>query len=201
MRRALQPCGAQHLKPVSDGWTDGRDTTVGLRLGITAFLTVAPTMQSQDTYRLKLQQTAASLKAWSGFVADVARVEMQEEGDAWRLALTPMASRACPVEMVLDGAAPKFDLRLGTETYEDLDLPSLDLVLPMVEAVTEGRVVTRRTASAITGLPLAVSTHLKLADGTALDFPATDQSANGRNGAVESRVVHYLPYRRPNERD
>lgn len=156
-------------------------------------------MQSHDSYRLDLQQLAASLKAWSGFVADVAHVDMHEEGNAWRIALTPAAAGACPVEIVLDGNAPRADVRLGDETYEDWQVPALDVVLPMLEAVSEGRVVTRRTTSAITGLPLAVSTHLQLADGTTFDF--TPQGAgNPAAAAVEDRETHYLPYRRGNGR-
>lgn len=154
-------------------------------------------MRSPDTYRLKLQQLTASLKAWSGFVADVARVEAGEAGNAWRLALTPAAPGACPIEIVLDGSEPRCDLRIGTELVEDWRLPSLDVVLPLVEAVTEGRVVTRRLSSAVTALPLGVSTHVRLADGSAIVLPPLADGQGLPNGAVESRETHYLPYRKP----
>ena len=49
-------------------------------------------MISDDTYRAKLQQTIAAIKAWTGFVADVARVEEGELPGAWRLALTPRST-------------------------------------------------------------------------------------------------------------
>lgn len=154
-------------------------------------------MPADDTHRLKLQQVIASLTAWTGFVADVAKVEMSEVGQAWRLALQPRAAHACPVEIVLDGSSSRCDLRIASETYEDWPLPALDIVLPLVEAVVDGRVVTRHTSSAVTGLPLGVSTLINLADGRLIeispDKPAgREQSAE----AAEIRDIHYLPFRR-----
>lgn len=153
-------------------------------------------MQSLDTYRLNLQQVIASIKAWSGFVADVARIETHDEGNGWRLAMQPLAPGACPVEMLLDGSELKCDLKIGAETYEDLDLPSLDMVLPLVQAVANGRVVTRLTRSFATGLPIGSDTLIKLADGTEIVLPAP--SAGGAaDAAIEIRNVHFLPYRKP----
>ena len=151
-------------------------------------------MQSQDTYRLKLQQTVASIRAWSGFVADVARVEVDEAGadGAWRLKLTPFAAGACPLEIVLDGSEPLGDVRIGDQTVERWPLPSLDIVLPLVEAVSEGRVATRRTASAATGTLLAISTLVRLSDGRVVELSAPAASVVG-----VCRDTHYLPYRKP----
>lgn len=154
-------------------------------------------MPADDTYRLKLQQVIASLKAWTGFVADVAKVEVSEVGEAWRIALQPKAAHACAMEMVLDGASPRCDLRIASETYEDWPLPSLDIVLPLIEAVAEGKVVTRRTASATTGMPLGVTTLIRLADGRLLES-SHEGSADRELSAdtIQIRDTHYLPYRR-----
>lgn len=153
-------------------------------------------MQSLDTYRLQLQQVVASVKAWSGFVADVARVETDEEGHGWRLAMQPLAPGACPVEMLLDGSELKCDLKIGAETYEDLGLSSLDMVLPLVQAVANGRVVTRMTRSAATGLPIGTDTLIRLEDGTEIVLPAAPLGC-AADAAVETRNVHFLPYRKP----
>jgi hypothetical protein len=154
-------------------------------------------MPADDTHRLKLQQVIASLKAWTGFVADVARVEVAEVGQAWRIALQPQAAHACPMEIVLDGASTRCDLRVASETYEDWPLPSLDIVLPLIEAVAEGKVVTRRTSSATTGMPLGVTTLIRLADGRLLES-SHDRSADRELSAeaIQIRDTHYLPYRR-----
>jgi hypothetical protein len=158
-------------------------------------------MPADDTHRVKLQQLIASLKAWSGFVADVAKVEVTEIGQAWRILLQPKAASACPMEMLLDGGSTRCDLRIAGETYEDWPLPSLDIVLPLIEAVAEGRVVTRYTSSAATGLPLSVATVISLADGrhleTSLDRPGHRAPAAD---AVQIRDTHYLPYRRADVR-
>ena len=152
-------------------------------------------MQPLDSYRLQLSQLVASIKAWSGFVADVAKVEMQEIGEGWRLAMLPTAPGACPLEVVLDGREPKCDLKVGREIYEDWPLPSLDIVLPLVEAVAEGRIVTRQMVSAATGLPLAVSTQIALANGTRIELPSGRPDISGP--ASLARSIHYVPYRKP----
>ena len=154
-------------------------------------------MQSLETYRLKLQQVVASIKAWSGFVADVARLETQGEGHGWRLAMQPLAPGACPVEMFLDGSELKCDLKVGSETYEDLSIPSLDLVLPLVQAVANGRVVTRLTRSAVTGLPIGADTLIRLADGSEIVLPGPAGAGGAADAAIETRNVHFLPYRKP----
>lgn len=151
-------------------------------------------MHSLDTYRQHVQQLAASIKAWSGFVADVARVEVEEAGDGWRFAMTPSAPGACPVEVVLDGRELRCDLRIAGETVEDWRPPSLDVFLPLMKAVADGNVVTRVVSSAVTTLPIATSTHVRLADGRNLVVPELPDVAAER---VEAREVHYLPYRRP----
>jgi hypothetical protein len=161
-------------------------------------------MISDDTYRAKLQQTIAAIKAWTGFVADVARVEEGEIPGAWRLALTPRSARACPIEIVLRDDQ-RCDLRVGGETYEDLALTSedrstsLDLMLPLLEAVVEGNVLTRRISSAGTGLLCSVASIVTLQDGTRFEHVHAPARLNGAAvpDAVEIRDIHYLPYRRP----
>ena len=156
-------------------------------------------MQSYDTSRVKLEQLIASIRAWTGFVADVARVEISEEGTGYRIALQPRAAGACPLEFVLDGHEPKCDLMLGGTMYKNVPLPSLDVVLPLLEAVVDGRVVTQRTLSAATGLLKGVSTSIRLADGRVIEpkQPSVTAGNLGDDAGLESREVHYLPYRRP----
>jgi hypothetical protein len=164
-------------------------------------------MLSDDTYRARLQQTIASIKAWTGFVADVARVEEGEIPGAWRLALTPRSARACSVEIVLRHDQ-QCDMRIATETYEDLALTSrdpattLDVMLPLLEAIANGNVLTRRISSAATGLLCSVASIVTLRDGTVIEHvhvaPGPDPAAI--SGAVEIRDTHYLPYRRLGDR-
>lgn len=153
-------------------------------------------MLSDDTYRAKLQQTMASLKAWTGFVADVARVEEATVGSAWRIAIFPKAANACPVEIVLR-QDQRFDISIGEETYEDQVIQSLDMFLPLLEAVADGRVVTRRTASAATGLLHSVATIVDLSDGSQYArVRANPATAGLSTDGTEAIDTHYLPYRR-----
>ena len=152
-------------------------------------------MQAQDSYRHKLQQLAASIRAWSGFVSDVCRVEVSEEAASCRLALSPFAAGACPIEVVIDGAEMTCDMRIGAEIVRGWRPSSLDEFLPLLKAITEGRVITRRLMSAATGLPLAVSTQIWLEDGRTYVLPPPDGSAP--DGLQECRERHWLPYRKP----
>lgn len=154
-------------------------------------------MRSPDSFRQTLQQLTASIKAWSGFVGDVARVEVREDGLAWRVAMQPFIAGACPLVLELKGSGEACDLEVGNQRYTDWPLASIDLILPLMEAVVEGNVITRRMSSAATGAPLGITTEIRLADGRVLE-PAEAARPNGLfPGAVEGRVTHYLPYRRP----
>lgn len=153
-------------------------------------------MLSEDTYRQKLRELAASVRAWSGFIADVARVEIGEDGGHLRIRMEPRASRACPVELLIDDRQPVCDLTIAGETYEGWQLPRLEAVLPMLEAVAAGRVITRHATSAATRIGYGVSTEIRLADGTSLT-PASNGVAGSPGEHVEMRNTHYLPYRKP----
>lgn len=159
-------------------------------------------MLSDDVYRARRALTIAELSAWTGFVADVASVEYGSIDGAWRIAMTPRCSTACPVELLLRDDQ-KFDLRIGSETYEDRPIESLDAFLPLLQAIADGRVVTRRTLSALTGLLRETETFVYVApsntfhgrlgspDGRSLPPPLPGE-ANG----LEIRELHYVPYRR-----
>jgi hypothetical protein len=153
-------------------------------------------MLSDDVFRSKLGQTAAALKAWTGFVADVARPEVDEAPGTFRLALTPATPEACPVDVELREER-RYDLAVGEEVYEDLPLDSLDDVLPLLEAVTAGRVFTRRLLSPATGALLGIESHI-LAEGRPpwIGRRLLDGVAAGDldDAIIEDR--HYVPYRR-----
>lgn len=155
-------------------------------------------MSATDIHRQKVQLLIASIKAWSGFVGDVARVEVVEDGAVWRIALTPKTDRACALEMVLDGDASRCDVRLADQTYEDWELPSLDVVLPILEAVADGRVITRRGVSRATGQTAWTSTLIRLADGRTVEPPGAGRSVVEEDGTEAETVVfrdtHFLPY-------
>jgi hypothetical protein len=161
-------------------------------------------MLSDDVFRAKRTVTIAELSAWTGFVADVAHVEMGEIGDAWRIALTPHIRTACPVELLLRDDQ-RYDVRIAGETYEDRPIASLEMFLPVLQAIVDGRVVTRETYSALTGSLRDVETIVRLPDGTVFhqrkqngaDQLAGQPPANGAP-IIEVRDRHYVPYHRAN---
>ncbi len=153
-------------------------------------------MLSDDVFQAALMQTMASLRAWSGFVADVADIEDAEIGESWHFALTPHMPGACPVDLVIR-SDQRFDLGLDGESYEDRPIEALDLFPRLIEAVADGRVIRRYAVSRATGLLQTVSTLVPLGDGNAFeaDRPIAGAPALA-DPPLEWRNVHYLPYRR-----
>lgn len=160
-------------------------------------------MLSDDVFRAKRDLTIAQLRAWTGFVADVAHVETGEVGDAWRISMTPRTPAGCPVELSIRDDQ-KFDIRIAGETYEDRPIETLDAFLPLLEAIAEGRVVTRVMRSAMTGAVREVETIVRLANGMVFQgrsgpagrIPLPPPLPGVTSGTEEVRDMHYLPYRR-----
>lgn len=121
-------------------------------------------MLATDAYLAKLEQTIASLKAWTGFIADVAAIEASDGANSWRLAIRPKAPQACPLELLLR-RDQHYDIALGSEVYEDQPADDLDLFLGLVKAIAEGRVVTRTERSMATGATIAIETMVATGEG------------------------------------
>lgn len=157
-------------------------------------------MTSDDVFRAKRNLTIAELSAWTGFVADVAHVEHGNIDGAWRISMTPKSPGACPVELLIRDDQ-KFDIRIGGETYEDVPVDSLDTFRLMLEAIADGRVITRTTRSALTGSVRDIESFVDVApgntfhgrvNGSAAPPPLPDVSSIN----VEVHDTHYVPYRR-----
>jgi hypothetical protein len=154
-------------------------------------------MLSDDVFRSRLETTIASLRYWVPQVADAARIEDSEIAGAWKLAVTPRTEGACAFELLLC-ESQKFDLMLAGETYEDRPIESLSLFLPLVEAISEGRVIQRRTSSVLTGILYEVESTVLLGDGALWRDHrclAPISSAVPGDSLTETRHL-FLPYRR-----
>jgi hypothetical protein len=121
-------------------------------------------MLPDDVFRTKLDRTITGLRQWSDALTDCARVEQEDAARYWRLAVRPLAAGACPLELILHHRQ-RCDLAIAEESYEERAVAEFDLLLPLVEAITNGRVLTRFKKSANTGAALAVETHVQLAGG------------------------------------
>jgi hypothetical protein len=153
-------------------------------------------MLSPDTYRARFDATIASLRAWTGFIADVARIEVSENPASWRLMLVPHTPQACPVELILR-RDQLYDISISTETHEDLAIESMDAFLPLLEAVSDGRVLIRTRASQATGLVRAVETIVTQANGQL--WQRVHLSLAGQRHGIAETVAqdrHFAAYRR-----
>jgi hypothetical protein len=149
-------------------------------------------MLSDDTFRAYFDRTAAALTAWRGHVIDVAACAVVIENRVLRLALRPKTPLACSCELLLY-PQQTYDIAIGPEVYEDVTLDGREDFLPLLTALTDGRVVTRRNVSAVTGRLVSIDTIVSIAGGR--------EWRRGRMIAAPdeetiARDHHYLPYRR-----
>lgn len=153
-------------------------------------------MIADDVYRSRLQATIAALRYWVPTIADAAHVEQTDGHQAWKMAVRPVQSAACPFELMLR-SDQHYDISVAGETFEDRPVGTLDIFVPLVEAIAAGSVIQRRTESTATGAPLSVETRVTLADGSIWserrDLPL-GALVSDCTTAVRDR--HFIPYRR-----
>jgi len=154
-------------------------------------------MNPADAYLARLQATIASLRYWVPTVADVVRHEEFDSPDYWKLAITPNIATACPLELLLR-ADEHYDISVAGEYYEDLPIHSLDMLVPLVEAIAMGHVVQRVTTSARTGVKQRVETVVTLGNGEIWrqHRELTPPSPHTEPDEMLVTVRHFLPYRR-----
>lgn len=156
-------------------------------------MTWSTRMLSDDVYRSRLAVTIAALRYWVPSVSDAAETEETETSDFWRLAVAPRIAQGCPFELILH-SDQRHDLIIAGEVYEDRLIGTLDLFLPLAEAIAAGTVLQRQWISAVTGRPLSIETLVTLPSGAVWRDGVGPASANGI--PLVSRDRHFLPYRR-----
>lgn len=153
-------------------------------------------MLSDDAFRNELAGVIDALRAWKSRNADWAAIDEEETPAFWRLAVQPKEARACPLEIVLH-RNQRYDAQIGEESYEGLPVERLDLFEPLVDAVAEGRVVTRTWATPATGAVHSVETIVHLGRGTLTGQRLVDPVASlVERDACVARDRHWVPYRR-----
>lgn len=153
-------------------------------------------MSDDDAFRSRLQVTIAALRYWVPAVSDAARIEERDSDGAWHLTVRPLFKAACPFTLTLS-TNRTWGLSINGVTYSDQPIETLDMFQPLVEAISEGRVVHRRWISVNTGLETQVETIVDLGNDqtwTGEHF-IVGQPHRGDEGVV-SQDHHFLPYRR-----
>jgi hypothetical protein len=155
-------------------------------------------MIADDVYRSQLQGTIAGLKYWIPEIKDVAHVTEETNLDFWKVSVTPHVAGACPFELMLR-TDRKHDLSIAGELYEERPTSTLDVFLPLVQAIAAGQLVQRRLFAKATHLPLSIDTIVSMSDGTTWQagraLSAQPAAAAGA-AEIETRDRHFLPYRR-----
>jgi hypothetical protein len=150
-------------------------------------------MLPNDTFRTSYQATIRTLELWLDTQQRVAEVEVARADGIWRTRVTPHAANACPFELALR-TDQHYDLSIGTETYEDQPIDSLSLFPDLLQAISAGRVINRRLASAATGTVQAIETIVSPGDGVEWSGRRTFTRAPIADVVVSDR--HYVAYSR-----
>ena len=155
-------------------------------------------MRADDAFRTELHTTIRALRAWSDTLIDVAQRDIAEADAHWRLRLAPHEPAACPVEVVIY-SDQRYDAAIGSEVYEDLPATDLSTLLPLLQAIFDGKLVTRTWATLATGAHLATATIAETTAGTWMNEHVNEAIARiADREATSVRDHHYAPYRRAN---
>jgi hypothetical protein len=155
-------------------------------------------MTITDSYRRKLHETIAALRYWAPQLRPGAAVEDEESPSHWRLSATPHVANACAFELVLH-SQPRYDLMVGEESYEDCEVGSLELFLPLLIAISQGFIVQSTSVSRNTGVWRSIETFITLADGAIWRGERLNDALAHRidKGACYRKDRHFAPYLRP----
>lgn len=153
-------------------------------------------MLPDDVYRSRQEAAIAGLRYWAPTVSDVASISESEGNGFWKISVTPDAANACPFELVLR-SDQRHDLVIAGETFEDLPTKSLDVFVPLADAISQGRVVQCHWQSAATGAATAIETIVTLPDGREWSSARmlTRLASDNPDGVV-AVTRHFVPYRR-----
>lgn len=121
-------------------------------------------MLPEDVFRSRLEATVASLSYWAPTIKNAARVVMRDEVSSWRMTVEPHLRAACALDLAVH-ASQTYDVTIAGETFKGLPVGSLDIFLPLAEAVAEGRVVQRRYETPATGALHTIETIVPLQGG------------------------------------
>jgi hypothetical protein len=149
-------------------------------------------MRRDDAFLTRLQVTITTLRYWAPSIAHAAAVEETETDASWGMRISPAVKEACPFELILR-ADQMHDLAVAGQEYPDRPTESLDLFVPLCEAIAAGAVLQRRWSSPLTGLSRAVETLIMLEDGRVWRGAPSDLVAGGD---WQSSDRYFLPYRR-----
>lgn len=151
---------------------------------------------SDDAFISRLQATIAALRYWVPAISDAARVEERDADGSWQVSVRPLFKAACPFTLALSSDRT-WGLAINGVSYDKQPIETLEMFQPLVEAISEGRVVHRRWLSAKTGLETCVETIVDLGGGqtwTGEHFTSTILPA--ADGDLICEDHHFLPYRR-----
>lgn len=151
-------------------------------------------MLADDAFRNRLHETIRTLRARCEELKSVASIRETETEDYWGVWLCPHAPTACPLELILH-RDQRYDVTIGSETYEHLSADELALLPRLLDSVADGTVITRTWATRATGMTHSIQTIVPL-DGSL--WQASEETAVAARVPRDDCLAtdrHYAPYR------
>ena len=153
-------------------------------------------MLSDDNFRKRLQHIIDALEVWAAEMEPWATIELGFTDGTWRINAVPHAETACPFEIILR-PDQKFDIKVGSEIYEDRPLDALTDIPQLVRAISNGRVLIRRWESWTTGLEYNMETIIDIPGADEGRFERPNLNAPPIGDSELMATLHtFAPYRR-----
>ena len=153
-------------------------------------------MQPQDVFNRGFDAAIASLDRWLDSIKDVAHIDREETAQYWRVRVEPRCPNTCPAELMVS-RHQTFDLDIASECIVDQPASDLTFFQTLLEAVCDGRVVSRIWSAQATGAELTREVIVDLPDGRAWStrrLISAGTAATDLSAVASDRV--FVAYRR-----
>jgi hypothetical protein len=151
-------------------------------------------MLPDDAFRRAFDEAVIDLAAWAGSYRDVASVDCETSSNAVRLSLKPHTATACALEFMLHRDSQSYDVQFAQgDTWEGLPVAGEPrALLPLLQAVADGRILTRALISAATGAYRDSGVIVSPTAGASRTYGLSDH----HDEALLVKDRHWAPYRR-----
>ncbi len=154
-------------------------------------------MAIDDRVQRHLRDIAAKYHDWSQTYRDHGTFEVEDSAGYWRFAGSPTLVSACAFEILLH-PSHKIDFVIGSQNYEERDLEPLEHVLSLIDAIVQGRLITRAWVSSNTATLLKIETliYWQNFETPWRDIEIVEPELLRAGAAMYKTDRHYPPYKR-----
>ncbi len=150
-------------------------------------------MMPNDIFQRGFDRTVGDIRTWALQRKCQAQFDEETTPTYWRASIQPAVAGACAAELILY-RDQRFDVTIGSETYEGRRIENLGVFVPLLDAIAEGRAVTRRWTSQATGRGAVIETIVTLSHGAQWSDRRDLAAVAAQAGTQQKRDRYYVPY-------